>query len=323
MEEQRQYLESQHRQTEINHETFRKIIRETKELGTKTILFIGGEPFIDKEIFDLITFAKSLGLSTVAVTNAVLLTGENIEKCMKAGLDWLSVSIDGASEEAFSRIRGENYLAKIITNVRKLNELKEEKEEHSPNMVAVCTIMDDNLEELRAVVDLCRDLKVDRVLFQPVVANNIDQTQRMSEFPGFIKPERFPLLERVIDELIAYKKKSPENFGFIGNSIRYLNLIKKYFKGTLRHWDLPCYAGYNRVQIVQEGKIYFCVSQEKYVANFGDVSKDHLKDLWYSPKAKFYRKIIRNCKTPCLQWCSYRDGFIELQELIQKKLIFK
>lgn len=323
MYEQMNFLQSQGRQVEIDPDTFRKVIKETKELGAKTVLFIGGEPFLRKDLFELVNYAKSFGLGTVIVTNGVLLNKDNIRKCFEFGVDWLSISIDAATEEVFSKIRGENVLGEIINNVKMLNILKKNTQKDFPKIVVVCTIMDDNLEELLEVVRLCKDLEVERVLFQPVVANNIDQTKRAVIFPGFVPIERFGVLDETIDKLISYKKESLQNFDFIGNSIQNLKLIKRYFRGSLSSRELPCYAGYNRLQIVQEGKIYFCVSQEKHEANFGNISVGSLKDLWFSQKAKFYRRLIRKCRFPCLQWCSYRDEFYELLGMLEKRIIFK
>lgn len=323
MQEQMKSLQDQGRQIEINSEVFRKVIRETKELGVNNLLFIGGEPFLRKDLFDLVSQAKSLGLNTIIVTNGVLLDKDNIKKCFDSGVDWLSISIDAASEKVFSRIRGENVLGKMIENINLLNTMKEEVKREFPKIVTCSTIMDDNLEELLGIVNLCKSLKIERVLFQPVVANNIDQTKRDMNSPGFVPLNRSEALDKGIEGLISYKKESLKNFDFIANDIKNLKLIKKYFKGKVRPWEYPCYAGYNRVQIVQEGKLYFCVNQEKHEANFGDIKKDSLKDLWFSKKARFYRKLIRGCKTPCMQWCSYRDGFIELSDFFQKKFLFR
>ncbi len=73
MQDQMKLLESQGKRVDIDSDAFRKIIRETKELKTETILFIGGEPFLRKDFLDLVSYAKSFGLNTVAVTNGVLI----------------------------------------------------------------------------------------------------------------------------------------------------------------------------------------------------------------------------------------------------------
>ena len=172
------------------------------------------------------------------------------------------------------------------------------------------------------IVHLCRELKIERVLFQPVVANNIDQTQRRNDAAGFVPKERIGILDRSVDGLIDYKKQSAASFDFIANSLRYLELIKKYFRSGIKLNALPCYAGYNRLQIVQEGRIYFCVSQQENEANLGDIKRDSLKSLWFSKEAKSFRRLIRRCDNPCLQWCSYRDEFMELTGLWQKRKLF-
>ncbi len=322
MQEQMKALRSRGRQVEIDSETLRKTMRETKELGVSDFILIGGEPFLRKDLPGLVRYAKSLELNTIIVTNGVLLNEEAIRKCFDSGVDWLSISIDAASDKAFGRIRGENVFGALMDNIRLLNKMKTDMKKEFPKIVTVCTIMDDNLEELQEVVRLCKKLEIERVIFQPVVANNTDQTERKEGSPGFVRPDRFDVLDKAIDGLIAYKKESAANFDFIANSIKNLRSIKRYFRGKAGHREFPCYAGYNRLQIVQEGKVYFCVNQQKYEANFGEISKDTLRELWFSKKARSYRRIIRKCRFPCLQWCSYREGFTEFSDIFQKKFLF-
>lgn len=322
MHQQKEFLRNQGRQVEIDSETLRKIIAETRQLGTDTILFIGGEPLLRRDIFDLVAYAKEYDLATVIVTNGVLLDENRIRSCFTSGVDWLSISIDGASDGVFRQIRGEKMFEKIGENIRLLNRLKAEEKRAFPKTVAVCTIMNENIEELPAIVKLCRELAFERIIFQPVVAKNIDQTQRGDNFSGAILSDRLSVARDAIDELIAYKKQDPRQFSFIANSIRYLELIKKSFAEDVAEEAYPCYAGFNRVQVVQEGKLYFCVSQENQEATFGDVTKHTLKELWYSSQAKEYRKMIKNCKVPCLQWCSYREGFIELEDFFVRRKLF-
>jgi len=322
MHEQMESMKKQNRQIEIDTPLFKKIIKDTKDLGTKTILFLGGEPFLREDLFELIKYAKGFGLNTSLVTNGVLMNEKIIKDCFDAGLDWLTVSIDAASEKVFSQIRGQNFLKTIVNNIGNLNKLKKQNHKEFPKVVVCCTVMNENLEELAQVAELCKTLEASRVFFQPVVACNVDQTQRINEFPGSIPQERLKVLDESISKLIEYKKSSPINYSFIANSIKLLELMKEYFRGNIDPHKVPCYAGYNRLQIVQEGKIYFCVNQNQYESIFGDLGKDSLKKLWYSKKANDYRKLIKGCRVPCLQWCSLREEFVELVEYSQKKDLF-
>jgi len=317
-------FKSKNKPYELGIPTIKKIIKEASDMGIRSVILIGGEPFLEPRLFELVSFANDCGMTGVTVvTNGTLISGEVLDNIFEFQLGFLSISIDAASEETFAKIRGEKVLGKIIENIDAINKKKERREVSSPQIVSVCTVMDQNLEELMDVIELCKRLKIAQVIFQPVVGDNTDQTRVDFSSCVFIPQSRYEVLDKAIDKLIDYKLSSNENFDFIANSIGHMRLIKKYFRGQLKPQEIPCYSGYNRIQIVQEGKIYFCVNQDKNEATFGDVDRDSLKDLWFSQQARSFRKLIKTCDFPCLQWCAYRDEFIELSEIWEKKDIRK
>ncbi len=322
MHKQMEIHKKENREVEISTELCKKVIRETCELGTRDIIFLGGEPFMREDIFELVRYAQSFGLNTVLITNGVLMNERNVRACFDSGVKWLSISIDAATEKTFQNIRGQNILKTILQNIHAINEIKKERGGEFPKIVIVCTVMNDNLEELVSLVDLCRDLRAEKLLFQPVVACNVNQAQREKNFTGAIPPERLDVLDHAIDGLIARKKSSPSDYDFLGNSVKRLEWMKKYFRGCLDPKKLPCYAGYNRLQITQEGKIYFCVNENQHKAVFGDIRQSSLRELWYSKQANQYRKMIKKCQTPCLQLCSERGEFVELAEQMEKIDLF-
>lgn len=322
MEEQRNFLLERGRETEIDLSTYKKIVRETKELGARGILLIGGEPFVSKDLFSFVKEARSNGINPIIVTNGTLLDEENILRCFEHELDWLSISIDAATEQSFEKIRGAGTFKRVIGNIEKLNEMKKARGKPFPKIVAVITLMNSNLEELPEVIGLCRRLKIERVILQPVVIDNADQSTRDFNSSLFVPPERSDVLDRTLQWLIAYKKADRDNFDFISNDVRHIKLIGKYFKKDLKSIKMSCYAGYNRLQITQDHRIYFCIPpNKKYDASFGDIKKSSLKELWFSEDARIRRKLIKQCRVPCLQWCAYRDDFLEWAAVFQKLLI--
>ena len=112
-----QLLKTQGKPLEIDSGTFRKIIKESAELKIKNMIFIGGEPFVREDLFDLVAYAKHSGLSVTIITNGLLLNSDTIDRCFTCGVDSLNVSIDAASDEAFDRIRGKGVLKSIIENI--------------------------------------------------------------------------------------------------------------------------------------------------------------------------------------------------------------
>jgi MoaA/NifB/PqqE/SkfB family radical SAM enzyme len=319
MHERLESFKAQNRPAEISADVIKKLIREASEMRIPSLILIGGEPFLEPRLFEWVAFALGQGISGITVvTNGTMMSEEIIGKIFACGLSNLSVSIDAATEATFGKIRGEKVLGRVMKNIDFLNEMKQKENRHTPNIVSVCTIMNQNLEELLDVVHLCRKLGISRIIFQPAVADNTDQTQVNFDSPVFVRPSRFDVLDKAIDQLIIFKKGSREQHDFIANSISQLTMFKRYFRADVKGRETPCYAGFNRLQVVQQGGVYFCANQAKHETVFGDVAKDSLKQLWFSREARFRRKLIRKCATPCLQWCSTRDEIIELSDELSR-----
>lgn len=114
-----------------------KIIDKMADAGLKKITFAGGEPFLYKHIYDIISYSKQKGLTTSVITNGSFLTEENLIKL--SHLDWIGISIDSLNEstnrkigrrsknnpnyfELVSRIKKHGFKLKINTVVNKFNE---------------------------------------------------------------------------------------------------------------------------------------------------------------------------------------------------------
>jgi MoaA/NifB/PqqE/SkfB family radical SAM enzyme len=88
-----------------------------------TIAFMGlGEPLLHPRFLDMVRLAKVRGLRAEVTTNALLLDDALAGGLLRAGLDQLVVSIDGASAEAFGRVRSGASLDKVVENVRRLHD---------------------------------------------------------------------------------------------------------------------------------------------------------------------------------------------------------
>ena len=105
---------------------FKKIIDECSRYKIYSIrLSFRGEPFIHKDVIEMIKYAKDKGIKEVSsLTNNLALTPELFEKAMKVGLDWLTISFDGL-DDTYELIR---YPAKFQESYEKIKEYKRIKE---------------------------------------------------------------------------------------------------------------------------------------------------------------------------------------------------
>jgi MoaA/NifB/PqqE/SkfB family radical SAM enzyme len=104
--------------------TVKRYILEAESLGVKEVYFTGGEPFLHKDILELLTFSLSVAPTTV------LTNGTRINEKMAHGLAALAkaspysleirVSVDDVDPDKNDRIRGKGALERAAKAIRLL-----------------------------------------------------------------------------------------------------------------------------------------------------------------------------------------------------------
>lgn len=79
---------------------FTKVIDEIADKVFAIRLSLRGEPTIHPRFMDAIRYAKARGIAEVStLTNGSMLTAEFFTEAMRAGIDWITVSVDGMHAE--------------------------------------------------------------------------------------------------------------------------------------------------------------------------------------------------------------------------------
>jgi len=112
----------------MKFQLFKKIIDEVRGKVPAIRLSLRGEPTLHPDFIKCIHYAKQAGIKEVStLTNASKLTPEFFEKAMLAGIDWITISLDGLKEE-YEKIRRplkfEDTLNKLI-QIKKIKEMYE------------------------------------------------------------------------------------------------------------------------------------------------------------------------------------------------------
>lgn len=100
---------ARHRQPgkpELETEDWKRVIRESEQLGVVTIVFTGGEPLLRPDIFELIEWVDKDEAVALMFSNGLLLDKDRVEKLHKAGLWAIHISIDSPDAAAHDRMRG-------------------------------------------------------------------------------------------------------------------------------------------------------------------------------------------------------------------------
>jgi MoaA/NifB/PqqE/SkfB family radical SAM enzyme len=127
-------------------------------------LFGFGEPFMHPRMLDMISDIKRSGVAINVTSNGVLVAGETATAVVEAGMDELTISMDGAKPETFDGIRRGAGFTRVVSNVRELNALKKAKGSMRPLVRFEFVAMRRNISELPELVDLASSLGVMEVI---------------------------------------------------------------------------------------------------------------------------------------------------------------
>ncbi|MBN1992346.1 MAG: radical SAM protein [Anaerolineae bacterium] len=137
--------------TIMAQELFERICLEAEALGIRKMIITGGEPLLDRNIFDKIRFAKAHGFTYVHMfTNGSLMNEKIARKIIATGLDSLTWSIDSARKEEYEQIRINLKFDQVIANIRRFMEIRQEMGWQTPltrvNMVTLSENQDSRRE---------------------------------------------------------------------------------------------------------------------------------------------------------------------------------
>jgi len=260
------------------------------EINPREILVIttGGEPLMRKDIVDCGRAIKKRGFYWGMVTNGMLLTKNKLEELIDAGLDALSVSVDGLKDNHNWMRGNERSFDKAISAVK----LVADNSKRLSYDVITC-VNNRNLCELHSLRELLLSIGVKRwriiTVFPSGRAVNDKDLQLDSQ--QFKKVMDFIVETRKIGKI----KASYGCEGFLGP-----------YEYEVRDYQYFCQAGINVASILHDGSISGCLSIRSEFHQ-GNIYKDSFMDVWNNRFQKYRdRSWMRtgpceNCEV--WRWC--------------------
>jgi MoaA/NifB/PqqE/SkfB family radical SAM enzyme len=159
--------------------TFKRFVDQVGEYTMCMNLHNWGEPLLNKEIFDMISYARSRNIGVILSTNFQLFDEEMAEKMIRSGLERLIVSVDGATQETYEIYRVGGDLGRVIEHTKLLVRKKGELESRYPIIEFQFIVMSHNEHEMEAISALAAALGVDCVKF--IAVQIMDEHQANKE----------------------------------------------------------------------------------------------------------------------------------------------
>lgn len=125
-----------------------------------------GEPLLAPDFFPMLELLAARGIATGFNTNGTLLTREKAERLVELGVEWLHVSLDGATAETYEDVRRGSQFELVRRNVAGLMDVLRARGTTKPDVQLVFVAMRRNVHELPALVRLAAEVGVPTVWVQ-------------------------------------------------------------------------------------------------------------------------------------------------------------
>lgn len=125
----------------------------------------GGESLLNKEAWDLPSYAVSRGMEAAIVTNGTVMNDIILENMLVCR--WVGFSVDAADREIYRRIHGRDYFDRVIKNIGMLTNAKQRSKNHLGIAFKVL-ILEENVDTLYECCKLAKELGVDDFHIRPV-----------------------------------------------------------------------------------------------------------------------------------------------------------
>jgi radical SAM protein with 4Fe4S-binding SPASM domain len=293
----------------LSFERFRALVDALPELHTLTLQGLG-EPLLAPDLFRMIAYVSARGVRAGFNTNATLLTRRTAERLVDAGLDWLCVSLDGASAATYEAIRDGARFARVAANVRGLVRVMRERSATRPALSLVFVAMRRNVAELPALVALAAGWGVPTVRVQNLSHSfsDTDPSGAYREIREFAAGEAlWQAADPAAEAAFAEARRAATALGVT------LRLPRLEERPVPRAAGAPgCDWPWRSAYVRHDGRVQpCCMLMGGDRAILGDAARDGLAAVWSGDAYEAFRAALTSATPPdvCAGCAMYRGVF--------------
>jgi MoaA/NifB/PqqE/SkfB family radical SAM enzyme len=248
----------------------------------------GGEPLLQPKLAQWIADATKAGCETGFLSNGLLLKEEKLEKILDAGINWMCISMDGATSEMYNKIRVGSDFNRVCENVAHIDRLRTG---NIPKTMINFVLMDLNAHQMEDMVQLAARLGVDQLNFKQC---DVIRGREGKGFGLFASEESREIrrLQKSLKKARRLAKKlkvattafafTPQELAVCEQDPRDSLYIR--YDGTVA----PC------INLALGGATTFLGNEvDMPSVHYGKLPGDDLMDLWDTASCKFYRERFK------------------------------
>ncbi len=178
-------------QGKMNAIDFKNIIDRMNKHLMVLMLYFQGEPLLNPEFFEMISYARKKRVYTVTSTNGHFLDNESSRKLVESGLDRLIVSIDGIDQETYERYRKTGDFEMVRDGVKNVVKWKQELKSSKPFLIIQFLVFKSNEHQIPAMKKLTKELGADKLEFKSAQVYDFkNDTELIPDHPKYARYSR-------------------------------------------------------------------------------------------------------------------------------------
>ena len=294
---------------ELSTEEALDVVDQLSDFGVTALAFSGGEPLTRKDFFEVANHAVKRGLYVSVATNGTLLNKENVKKLKQAKINYVEVSIDGATAQTHDSFRGMPCaFDKAVAGLKNCVEAD----------LCACiatTATKSNLSEMPGIIDLAEEIGAERFTY----FNFIPTGRGKEHYDQDLAPEeREKLMLYLLDRMskgckVTILTTAPQlarvalqcqgSGKEITMSMAHMQTARVSKKAVpLADFIGGCGAGRLYCSISPQGDVHPCVF---FPVNVGNLKTEKFGDIWLNSKLFNTLRDRSKLKGACGK-CSYK-----------------
>ena len=171
-------------------DNYKTMFDQVKDHALSVALYNWGEPFLNKQIFDIIDYTRSQKVGTTIHSNLNHFNETMADDIVKSGLTHLYLSIDGASQDVYAQYRVKGHLEQVIHNLKLLIAARKKANSKLPFITWKYLVFPFNKHEVEKARSLAKEIGVDNFeVFDAVIklTDIYDEAENYKQQPELFK----------------------------------------------------------------------------------------------------------------------------------------
>ncbi|MCL2477210.1 radical SAM protein [Candidatus Bathycorpusculum sp.] len=264
------------------------VVDQLAEAHVTALAFSGGEPLMRKDFFEVAKHASDRGLYVSLASNGTLLTKEITTKIKQAQVNYIDISIDGASAKTHDDFRGvPGAFDGAIAGLKNCIEAD----------ICTCiatTVGKNNLSELPAIIDLAEQLGSERFTYFNFIPTGRGSNHRDQDLTA---QQREDVMRYLLNRMsagckttilatapqlarVALQSQGSCGTGEVTMALAHMQTVKVTKKAVpLGEFIGGCGAGRLYCSISPQGDVHPCVFLP---LNVGNLKTQQFKEIWHN-----------------------------------------